>query len=543
MAQRPHHERARRLARDKFGFEDLRPGQEIAIAAVLEHRDTLVVMPTGAGKSAIYQIPAVMISGPTIVISPLIALQRDQAGSLAEQDVAPAAIVNSQQRVSELRQAFRKLEGGELEFVFMAPEQLHNPETVARLKEASPSLFVVDEAHCISEWGHDFRPDYLRLGAAIEELGHPTVLALTATAAPQVREEIIERLGMRDPRVIVRGFDRPNIWLGVETFPGDSAKRAALLDRVAEAGRPGIVYVATRRHAEEIGRELGERGENAVFYHGGMNAKERNRIQEDFMSGVSEIIVATSAFGMGIDKPDVRFVYHLDVPDSLDNYYQEIGRAGPDGEESEAILFYRPEDLSLQKFFAGGGKLPVEELEKVAEAVHSSGDPVVPEELKEQTGLSKPKLAKALNRLEEAGAIERLPDGGIAPAQDSPDLRDAAEQAAREQAKRKDADALRLEKMRAYAELRSCRREYLINYFGEAFEGPCGYCDICEAGVRTDSSGLPFPLKSRVLHKELGKGIVESCEGDKIVILFDESGRKTLSLAAVLGHHLLERAA
>lgn len=536
--------KARRAAREKFGFA-LRPEQEQAIETVLDRRDTLAVMPTGSGKSAIYQISGVLTAGPTIVVSPLIALQRDQVASIAGQEVAEAAVVNSQARIAELRQAFRKLEGEDLEFLFLAPEQLTKNETLEKLQASRPSLFVVDEAHCISEWGHDFRPDYLKLGGVIEALGHPTVVALTATASPEVREEILDRLGMRDARVIVQGFNRPNIWLGCEPFRDQASKREELLNRVEEADKPGIVYAATRRHAEEIAGELSDRGIGALFYHGGLNPKERNRIQEEFMSGAAPVIVATSAFGMGIDKEDVRFVYHIDVPESLDAYYQEIGRAGRDGKEAEAILFYRPEDLAIHRFFAGSGKIDADQLEEVGRKVQEEGT-IDSDELRKKLALSKSKMAQAVNRLEEAGAVETLPTGEVKPAGEAAGLRESAEEAAREQQRRREWNALKLEKMRAYAEVRGCRRAYLLNYFGEDFSGGCGYCDNCESGAaeaaRREQPGR-FAPKSRVIHKLLGRGVVESVEGDRIVVLFDNSGRRTLSLKAVREHGLLHHAA
>jgi ATP-dependent DNA helicase RecQ len=533
-----------KIAEEKFGYKELRPGQEEAISAILNKQDTLVVMPTGSGKSAIYQIPALLLGGPTVVVSPLIALQRDQAQSLGQQDVPGAAVVNSMTRVGDVREAFEDLKEGDLEFLFLAPEQFSNSERFERVRASKPSLFVVDEAHCISEWGHDFRPDYLNLGSVIEALGHPVVLAMTATAAPKVRDEITERLGMRKPRVIVKGFNRPNIRLTVESnFESESKKKDALLERVSEAEKPGIVYAASRKHAEDIAHELSDRGLKAVFYHGGMRAKERNAIQEDFMSGRSDVIVATSAFGMGVDKANVRFVFHYDISDSLDSYYQEVGRAGRDGLPANAILFYRPEDLGLQKFLAGGGKLETDKLEQIAKAVHQEDAPVSPEELREKLDLSKAKVAKALNRLEEAGAVERLPTGEVA-GSNPPDLREAAEQAAVAQKERHEYNMLRIEKMRAYAELLDCRREYLLNYFGEDSKGRCGNCDNCLKSPSTQPKkpGEPFPLKTRVVHKQWGKGLVKSYDGDKVVILFDEAGPKTLSTQAVVEGGLLERA-
>jgi ATP-dependent DNA helicase RecQ len=316
------------VAWENFGFESLRPGQEDAIRALLDGNDSLVVQPTGSGKSAIYQITALMLNGATLVISPLIALQKDQVDSINAQNAADAVVINSTLRVPETREAMEKIEEGSGKYIFLAPEQLRKQETMETLESAGVSLFVVDEAHCISEWGHDFRPDYLQLGPTIERLGHPIVLAMTATASPEVRQEIIQRLGMRDTNIFVHGFDRPNIYLRVDQFPNEQEKMQALVHRVRWADKPGIVYVATRKNAEEIMRLLDEEGVRALFYHGGLKASEREDIQERFMSDQAEVIVATNAFGMGVDKADVRFVYHYDISDSLDSYYQEIGRAG-----------------------------------------------------------------------------------------------------------------------------------------------------------------------------------------------------------------------
>lgn len=531
-----------RIARERFGIEAFRPGQEEMIRAVLEGRDGFAVMPTGYGKSAIYQIPAVVLPGPTVVISPLIALQRDQALGLAGRDVGGAAVMNSSLGAEDRSDTFDELEGGRLEFIFLAPEQLKRPDVMQHLHESRPSLWVVDEAHCISEWGHDFRPDYMNIGPAIEALGHPPVLALTATAAPQVREEIIARLQMRDPKIIVRGFDRPNIRLSVQSFAKPEAKLAKLIAAVEQAASPGIVYVATRRHAEEIAQHLGDRGLRAEAYHGGMANSERNSVQHRFMNGESGIIVATSAFGMGVDKPDIRFVFHYDAPDSPESYYQEIGRAGRDGDPAEAVLFYRAEDLALHKFFAGGGTVRADELEQVGEALRGSEQPLDVAILAERSALSSNKLTRALHLLEDAGFVRREGPHAFAVADTGEgSLHAAVEAVDKAQRRRHQNTLLKIESMRGYAEVLGCRRQYLLGYFGEEIP-PCGRCDNCERGLPKVQSreDRPFAVKTRVLHKQFGKGLVEAYEGNHIVVFFEELGRKVLDLDLIARGKLLK---
>ncbi|MBD1912878.1 MULTISPECIES: ATP-dependent DNA helicase RecQ [unclassified Leptolyngbya] len=527
------------LAQERFGYDKLYPGQERAVQAVLAGHDTLAVMPTGSGKSAIYQLAAYMMPGATVVVSPLMALQRDQAQAIAQQDVGEATVINSSLSAAEREEGFAAWESGTSEFLFLAPEQFNQSETLERLRSAKPSLFVIDEAHCISAWGHDFRPDYLRLGQVIEALDHPRILALTATAAPPVRDEIVQRLNMKKPEVIVEGFDRPNIFLAVHRVQDEAEKQEALVKQVMQSAKPGIVYAATRKRTEEIATLLQEQGIQAEHYHAGLKHDDRGAIETRFMTDEIEVLVATTAFGMGVDKPNVRFVFHADISDSVDSYYQEFGRAGRDGEAAQAILFYNTDDLKLRRFFASKTRIEPEHVEQVAEVLQNQDEPVDPKDLAEQLDLSKAKLKATLQRLAEAEAIELTPTGEVV-AGGLEDTSTAAEAAIAAQERRQNFERSRLEMMRGYAEVRDCRRKYLLNYFGEAFEAPCDYCDSCRAGVVVEESDRqPFPIASRVAHKSWGEGEVMRYEGDKIVVLFEQVGYKTLGIDVVLFRDLL----
>ncbi len=531
----------RRTAQEGLGFDRLRPGQQPVIEAVLAGRDTLAIMSTGSGKSAIYQIAGALIPGMTLVVSPLIALQKDQLDALAQGDVGEAAALNSSVAEAVREEAWEDMGQDRLEFVFMAPEQFNNPATLERLQQNPPSLFVVDEAHCISEWGHDFRPDYMKLGAVIEQLGHPTVLALTATAAPPVRREIVDRLGMRDPRVVVRGFDRPNIWLGVSTVQDESAKEKMLVKRVLAAEKPGIVYVATRKHAAEVTAKLQAVGVNTQTYHAGMSAKDRECVHNAFMADEIEVIVATIAFGMGVDKPNVRFVFHYDISESVDSYYQEIGRAGRDGLPASALLFYSPSDLGLRRFFASSGAIDEEQVRQVFEAIMLNEGSASQDDLAEMVAVPKGKQLAVLNRLVDAGALQRLSDGTYEATNGAETkIEQYLAQAVGAQERRREYDRSRVDMIRSYAEMSGCRRQHLLAYFGEELPEPCGNCDNCESGLAKGANGdQPFVLGSKVAHKRWGQGQVLQYEGENMVVLFDSVGYKTLSVQLVTEQGLL----
>jgi ATP-dependent DNA helicase RecQ len=529
-----------RAARELLGFEQLRPGQEEAVRAVLAGRDTLAVLPTGSGKSAIYELATALGGGPTVVVSPLLALQRDQIEKIEEGHMGSAAALNSTLGETKREELLEELDEHELEYIFLAPEQFASEETLEKLREAKPKLLVVDEAHSISEWGHDFRPEYLHLGSVAELLGRPTTLALTATAAPPVRAEIVERLALQDPVEVVRGFDRPNIHLAVEEHHEQTHKLRALVEHVTNGERPAIVYTATRRHSEELAERLRAAGVSALPYHAGLHRHEREATQTAFMEDEIEVVVATIAFGMGVDKPNVRAVIHAEISDSVDAYYQEIGRAGRDGAPARAVLFYRSEDVGLRRFFAGAGQLAVDEALAIAETVDDAGGPVDAHTLHEATGLSETKIVAALGRLEDVGFVSLLPDGEVTKAEGAVAVDDAAEAAAAAQHSRKEYERTRVEMVRGYAETTGCRREYILSYFGEGFEPPCGNCDNCDAGLtHADSRKRPFAVGSSVRHPELGVGTVERYDRDTVVVLFDEHGYRTLALDLVLERGLL----
>jgi ATP-dependent DNA helicase RecQ len=340
-------EKAKTYLDKYFGYLEFRKGQQEAIESILNKKDTLVVMPTGSGKSICYQIPGLILDGITLVVSPLISLMKDQVDSLTRNRIK-ATFINSSLDYSDLFQRVNELKNGIYKFLFVSPERFENKSFKKLLTDLPISLFVVDEAHCISEWGHDFRPSYRKINEAIELLKHPPVIALTATATRIVQNDIIAQLGLVDSFKIVTGFDRPNLSLSVFT---NLNKIDKLTDIVQKVNGCGIIYAGTRKNVEMISNHLNNANIQAIPYHAGMDESTRTRVQDNFINDKVRIIVATSAFGMGIDKKNIRFVIHHDLPSSIEQYYQEIGRAGRDGKKSYCILLYNKEDRKLQEFF------------------------------------------------------------------------------------------------------------------------------------------------------------------------------------------------
>jgi ATP-dependent DNA helicase RecQ len=478
------------LLHSVFGLSSLRPGQQAVIDAVLARHHTLAIMPTGAGKSLCYQVPALLMPGTTVVISPLIALMRDQFDKLSALGLE-AVQVNSGVASVDLRRARTKIGKRSVEFVFTTPEQLASGDLRQLLDKADVDLVVIDEAHCISQWGHDFRPAYLAAVAALPKKSNPTILALTATATPDVVSDITRQLGVGPLRVINTGVHRPNLTYDVRPVANDVDKQRQLLEVLRGVDGAAIVYTGTVRHVEELAQLCRQEGVQAVSYHGRMRASERSEAQDAFMTGTTPVIIATNAFGMGIDKPDIRAVVHYDLPASLDVYYQESGRAGRDGEPAACTLLYQRSDRRLQTFFMAGRYPTLDDFNSLVEGLRRAHveSAVSASEIRDVVpSLSVGKLRVMLTVLKQEG---RLRERRGSKYELLPSLfEQSLESLARAYEERRQRDVTKLEQMVVYAQTAMCRTRVLLDALGEQVEwSECGTCDNCRgAAIRPQAA-------------------------------------------------------
>jgi len=473
-----------------FGFREFREGQEEIVRAVVDGEDALVIMPTGGGKSLCYQLPALILPGITLVVSPLIALMKDQVDALRQRGI-PAAFLNSSLSLSEQREVLRKMREGRLKLVYIAPERFRSESFLNTLCSISISLFAIDEAHCISQWGHDFRPDYYRLGQVLDSLGRPKVLALTATASPSVRTDILRCLKIPHARVFVAGFARPNLSLRVRHVQSDREKYDRLRELVFSL-RTGIIYCATRKKVEAVANELKHWEIPFVAYHAGMEDGQRTKAQERFINGEANVAVATNAFGMGIDRADLRFIAHFEIPGSIEAYYQEVGRAGRDGQPSVCELLFCYPDVRVQQYFLEGSNPSYELICQVWNVLRTLADStnIVRETVAEIASRiprcrNEMAVSSALAVLSRMGAIDQLDIPGqqlkvthlLTPEVKACDLK--IDRAALDEKERIDRERLRL--MIDYAYTTQCRQQFILNALGEVRLHRCGICDRCKS--------------------------------------------------------------
>ena len=541
----------RKVLRKTFGLRQLRAGQDAAIDSVMAGRPTLAVMPTGAGKSLCYQLPALLLPGATVVVSPLIALMKDQCDKLRELGIE-AVQLNSAVPAAEAEAYEAAIAEGRARIIFTTPERLADHDFVDRLASQRTSLLVVDEAHCISQWGHDFRPAFLEIGGAVGRLGRPTILALTATATDAVIDDIAEQLGVGRFNVINTGMYRPNLHYRVLQVTNEDDKLARAVSIVATSEGSGLVYAATVKGAEAVHAALLEAGIEAALYHGKLGASARREQQDAFMEGRARVMVATNAFGLGIDKADTRFVLHYQMPGGLDAYYQESGRAGRDGEDAECTLLFLHSDKAVQQFFLAGKYPAREDVADLYGALQRrSGDrPEEPWTLATlQQALDRPqaKLQVALRLLRHQGVVRQDPQGRLALTREGLDD-DALEKLLTTYREKRERDREMLERMVFYGQTGHCRWKVLLENFDDAEQlSSCGSCDNCgriaaalaaaEAAGREPAgndaeapraadSALTFEPGEAVTVPRYGRGLVEKSAAEGVTVVFPGGSRR-----------------
>src|SRR4051812_8990773 len=478
--------------RELFGFHAFRPGQEEVVQAAVDGRDTLALMPTGSGKSLTYQLAAMLRPEPTLVLSPLIALMKDQVDQLPPEIAATATFVNSSLDHEVTAGRIREVAEGRTRILYAAPERLRNAAFVETLRAIGVGLVVIDEVHCVSMWGHDFRPDYLFIRRALEALGDPSVLGMTATATPAAAAEIAASLG-RDLAIVRTSIVRPNLRYDVEEVGGNEDRLRILVERLrAVEDGSAIVYARSRDSCERVARTLRGHGLRLEHYHAGLEAGERSRVQDDFVGGRIRGVVATTAFGMGIDKPDVRFVCLFNYPDSLESYVQMVGRGGRDGVASETLLLASPSDATAVRRFAVSDIPGPDDLRAVYRTIREAGGVVDPAQL--PAGEHDPRVLVGM--LEQAGIVRRGFDQGRTMRIELLEVGPGGGAVVDELLTRYAREATaRVERIVGFAESRRCRHAQVAEHFGEALEPPCGACDVCDPrrSRRPASTATPLP--------------------------------------------------